>query len=266
MSAPRVAVIGAGQAGLTAVKAMRDRGLDVTAFEQTDRVGGNWAYGNGHSSAYRSLHIDTAKNALAFADLPMPQDSPDFLHHEQVARYLERYADEFALHEAIRFETPVRHAERRGEGGWRLRVGRDGGGGGRHLVVANGHHWDPRLPDPPFPGHFDGPEIHSHHYRSPTEPLDLIGRRVVVVGIGNSAADIASELSQRTVCERTLHLHPRSGAWVLPLTMFGRTLDEIVKPLPLMSMKLQRRLAHAVLSRLIGRPESYGLRAPPRSG
>lgn len=260
-SGATVAVIGAGQAGLTAVKALRDRGVDVTVFEKTDRVGGNWAFGNGHSSAYRSLHIDTAKNALAFEDLPMPEEWPDFLHHTQVAEYLERYARMFDLHQDIRLHTPVHRAERRDGGGWRLEVGDGEDAEFDYLVVANGHHWDPRWPDPPFPGRFDGDAIHSHYYRSPTEPLDLRGRRVLVVGIGNSAADIASELSQRTVCDQAF-ISTRSGAWVLPLTMFGRTLDEIVKPIPGMSLKMQRRLAHTVLSRLIGDPESYGLPRP----
>ena len=77
------------------------------------------------------------------------------------------------------------------------------------LVVCNGHHWDPRYPD--FPGSFAGPTIHSHHYIDPTEPLELEGKRVLVVGIGNSAVDIVSELARKGVAERVF-ISTRSGA------------------------------------------------------
>lgn len=261
MALPRTCVIGAGQAGLTAVKAMADRGIPVTCFEATETVGGNWKFGNGHSSAYRSLHIDTPRDALAFADLPMPKDWPTFLHHERVAEYLDRYADTFGLREHIRFGTRVEQVERRAGGGYTVTP--EGGAPEEFdaLIVANGHHWDPRLPEPAFPGTFDGDSIHSHYYVDPTSPLDLRGKRVLVVGIGNSAADIASELSGRTVTEQTF-ISTRSGAWILPLTMFGTTLDKLAKPLPVVPLKWQRRAVHHVMKRIVGSPESYGLPKP----
>jgi uncharacterized protein with NAD-binding domain and iron-sulfur cluster len=86
MSGPLTAVIGAGISGLTAAKMLGDYGVPYTCFESSDRVGGNWAFGNpnGHSSAYRSLHIDTSKYRLSFRDYPMPDDYPDFPHHSQI--------------------------------------------------------------------------------------------------------------------------------------------------------------------------------------
>ena len=79
---PQTAVIGAGISGLTASKMLADYGVPFATFESSDRVGGNWAFGNpnGHSSAYRSLHIDTSKHQLSFRDFPMPDDYPDFPH------------------------------------------------------------------------------------------------------------------------------------------------------------------------------------------
>ena len=93
MPLPTTAIIGAGISGLTAGKMLTDYGVPYTCFESSDRVGGNWAFGNpnGHSSAYRSLHIDTSKHQLSFRDFPMPDEYPDFPHHTQVKAYLDSY-------------------------------------------------------------------------------------------------------------------------------------------------------------------------------
>src|SRR5215210_3134669 len=90
---PTTAVIGAGISGLTTGKMLTDYGIPYTCFESSDRVGGNWAFGNpnGHSSAYRSLHIDTSKHRLSFRDFPMPEHYPDFPHHTQIKAYLDDY-------------------------------------------------------------------------------------------------------------------------------------------------------------------------------
>ena len=174
---PTTAIIGAGISGLTTGKMLGDYGVPYTCFESSDRIGGNWAFGNpnGHSSAYRSLHIDTSKERLSFRDFPMPEAYPDFPHHTQIKDYLESYAEAFGLKEHIEFQNGVQHAEHLDAskgGGWEIT---DQAGAVRrfdHLVVANGHHWDPRTPT--FPGHFDGESFHSHHYIDPTEPLDPV--------------------------------------------------------------------------------------------
>ena len=152
-----------------------DYGVPYTCFESSDRIGGNWAFGNpnGHSSAYRSLHIDTSKHRLSFKDFPMPDDYPDFPHHTQIKAYLDSYAEAFGLLDRIEFENGVAHAEPTcptAAGRSPTRRAQT-----RHfdlLVVANGHHWDPRMAD--FPGEFTGESIHSHHYIDPTTPLDLL--------------------------------------------------------------------------------------------
>ena len=204
---PRTAVIGAGISGLTASKMLGDYGVPYTCFEGSDRIGGNWAFGNpnGHSSAYRSLHIDTSKHRLSFKDFPMPEEYPDFPHHTQIKDYLDGYADTFDLRENIEFSNGVEHAEHQDGGGWELRLQDGSTREFDVLVVANGHHWDPRSPD--FPGEFTGESIHSHHYIDPTEPLDLHDKSILVVGIGNSAADIAVELSSKSLSNRVTLEH-----------------------------------------------------------
>src|SRR5690242_1034292 len=123
-SGPSVAVIGAGISGLTTGKNLADAGVDYDCFETSDRIGGNWAFGNpnGHSSAYRSLHIDTSKARLSFKDFPMPDHIPTYPHHSEIKEYLDLYADEFGLLKRIQFQNGVERAERLGGGGWRLRT------------------------------------------------------------------------------------------------------------------------------------------------
>ena len=258
---PTTCVIGAGISGLTAGKALADAAVSYTCFEASDDLGGNWYFGNpnGRSSAYRSLHIDTYRDSVSFRDMPMGDDYPDYPHHEQIFGYLHDYADAFGLRERIRFETPVEHAERKRGGGWRITLGGGEAQDFDFLVVGNGHHWDPRHPD--FPGSFDGETLHSHHYLSPTEPVDLTGKRVLVVGIGNSAVDIVSELSRKGVAEK-VYLSTRSGAWVMPKYLFGKPIGKLVKTNPLLPLRLQRLLARPLPYIASGRMENYGLPAP----
>jgi hypothetical protein len=258
---PSVCIIGAGASGLRAAKSLTDADIDYTCFETSDRVGGNWAFKNpnGRSSAYRSLHIDTSKGRISFSDFPMGDEYPDFPHHTEIFEWLNRFVDTFGLRDRIRFGTSVEKAERLPGGGWLIHTD----DGQQHsfdvLVVGNGHHWDPRLPE--FPGTFDGPTLHSHHYIDPTDPLDITDKRVLVVGIGNSAVDIVSEVSRPGVAAKTF-VSTRSGAWIMPKYIFGRPLDTLIKTNPRVPLKLQRRIAGVTAKFIAGDPEDFGLPKP----
>lgn len=258
---PTTAVIGAGISGLTAGKMLGDYGVPYTCFETSDRIGGNWAFGNpnGHSSAYRSLHIDTSKHRLSFKDFPMPEEFPDFPHHTQIKAYLDAYAEAFGLLDRIEFENGVEHAARRDGGGWDLTLQDGSTREADLLVVANGHHWDPRTPE--FPGHFDGEAIHSHHYVDPTQPLDLRGRRILVVGLGNSAADIAVELSGKAL-QNQVTLSTRSSAWIVPKYVFGLPADKYFATSPHVPLAWQRKLIQKMQFMTGSNPELYGLPKP----
>ncbi|MCT2172975.1 flavin-containing monooxygenase [Dietzia cinnamea] len=263
----RIAVIGAGISGLTTVKMLRDYGIDVVCFEASDRIGGNWAFDNpnGSSSAYRSLHIDTSKHQLSFRDFPIPEEFPDFPHHSQIKQYLDDYAEAFDLLGSIEFETRVMHAERLPEGGWELTTaGADGTGPTEShlfdaLVVGNGHHWDPRFSD--FPGEFTGEMIHSHAYIDPWTPLHLMDKRILVVGLGNSAADIAVELSSK-VMRNEVTLSTRSSAWIVPKYIAGKPADKYFATFPYLPYSWQRKVIQTMQPMSAGRPESYGLPKP----
>ncbi|GAB3247430.1 flavin-containing monooxygenase [Nocardioides dilutus] len=258
---PSTAVIGAGISGLTAGKMLGDYGVPYTCFESSDRIGGNWAFGNpnGHSSAYRSLHIDTSKHRLSFKDFPMPEDYPDFPHHTQIKAYLDAYAEAFDLLDPIEFENGVAHAEPDPAGGWEIT---DQAGATRHfnlLVVANGHHWDPRMAE--FPGEFRGDSIHSHHYIDPRTPLDLFGKRILIVGIGNSAADIAVELSSKAL-QNDVTLSTRSSAWIVPKYMYGLPADKYFATSPHIPLAWQRKVVQKMQFMTGSNPELYGLPKP----
>jgi len=260
----RVCLIGAGSSGIAVAKALFEAGIPFDAFEKGDRVGGNWVFGNvnGMSSAYEGLYINTSRDRMQYSDYPMPRDFPDFPHHSQIARYFEDYVDHFGFRKTIRFSTGVEHAEEKPDGTWRVRVRRVGAPAGEDetldydtLLVANGHHWDPLLPDPPFPGTFAGKEMHAHHYKSKHE---LRGKRVVVVGMGNSAMDIAVESSE--VAERTF-LSGRRGVHILPKYMLGRPLDTIVTDARI-PWRVRRRMAEAAHRLAVGDMTRYGLPKP----
>jgi cation diffusion facilitator CzcD-associated flavoprotein CzcO len=256
---PRVALIGAGSSGIAAAKALHEKGVPFDCFEASDRIGGNWVFGNknGMSSAYRSLHINTSRDRMEYSDFPMPKSYPDFPHHSQIAEYFDAYVDHFGLRDRIRFRTAVGHAGQRADGTWRLT---DQHGESRDydmLLVANGHHWDRRWPEPEFPGSdsFEGIQMHAHDYR---DNGFLAGKDVVVLGMGNSAMDIAVESSY---VARSTHLAARRGAWIVPKYLFGKPLDQIAT-MPLVPHWLNARVGEMIVRLHTGRPERYGLPRP----
>ncbi len=260
----KVCVIGAGSSGIASCQVLTARGLEFDCFEKGSEVGGNWRYMNDNemSSAYRSLHINTSRGLMAYATYPMPEDYPDYPNHFQIAAYFDDYVDHFGLREKIRFRTEVVSVEPAG-GQWDVTVedadGRRETNRHRAVLVANGHHWDPRWPEPPFPGseEFEGEQIHAHYYR---EPDVLEGKRVLVLGIGNSATDIAVESSR--IAEKTF-LAMRRGAYILPKYIGGKPTDEsasaLITRLPL---PVQRFLIMRMMGLAVGDMSAYGLPQP----
>lgn len=214
-----ICIIGAGSSGVAAAKALRDKGLSFACFEKGSGLGGMWRYenDNGLSCAYRSLHIDTSRNNLGYPDFPIPADQPDFLSHRQLLTYLETYADHFGVRSGIRFNTEVTDIEKTDDGRWRVTTNDGAMRDYRAVVIANGHLWNPRWPS--FPGTFDGAAIHSSEYRT-AAPFD--DKNALVVGIGNSAVDIAVDICKRA---KSVTLSTRTGAYVMPKYMMGIPVD-----------------------------------------
>ena len=269
MSEP-VCIIGAGSSGITAAQVLTARGVDVDVYEMGSGVGGNWRFGNdnGLSSAYRSLHINTSRQLMEYAAYPMPEDLPDYPSHWQIAQYFDDFVDHFGLRDRIRFRTEVVKVEPVAGHGYDVTVRSRNEHGEpsepetrryAHVVVANGHHWDPRWPEPSFPGaeDFPGTQIHAHYYKTPDV---LEGRRVLVLGIGNSATDIAVEASR--VAERTF-LAMRRGAHIVPKFVFGIPTDHLTDgPIARTPTFVQQTAMAALLRATQGRITDYGLPRP----
>ncbi len=263
-SAEKVCVIGAGSSGIAACQVLDARGIPFDCFEKGSQVGGNWRFenDNGLSSAYRSLHINSSRQLMAYKAFPMPDDYPDYPNHFQVAAYFDAYVEHFGLGERIRFRTEVVSVEP-AEGGWEVTVedaeGKRESNRYRAVVVANGHHWNPRWPEPPFAGQeeFAGEQLHVHHYRE-TDVLE--GKRVLVLGIGNSAVDIAVESSR--IAEKTF-LAMRRGAYVLPKYLNGKPIDDAAPAvLTRLPLPVQRFFMSRMLDLASGDMTSYGLPEP----
>ena len=260
---PRVCVVGAGSSGIALIKELHVRGVPFDAFEAGDRVGGNWVFKNSNqrSAAYRSLHINTSRTRMQFADFPMPAGYPDFPRHELIADYFEAYVDHFGFRHTIQFNTEVVHISRRPDSVYEVTLSTGEVRRYDAVAVANGHHWDPRWPDPPPPGRFDGISVHSHSYVDPDEPYPLRGKRVVVVGMGNSAMDIACELARPDTAHKVI-LSARRGAHVIPHYLFGRPLDTFSLLRPPVPVSVRTQVGKLIHRLAVGRMRDYGLPEP----
>ncbi|BEL04843.1 NAD(P)/FAD-dependent oxidoreductase [Actinoplanes sichuanensis] len=243
----RVAVIGAGAAGLATLKALLDAGCDPVGYERMDRPGGLW------TDTYASLHLNTSRGRTEFADHPMPADWPDYPSAGRVAGYLADYAARFGLTPHIRFGTTVTRVEP----GWTVTTADGDTERFDAVVVANGHNWSPRLPSPGYPGTFDGVQMHAHDYRTPEVFRD---RRVLVVGMGNSAMDIAVDASH--TARGPVLLSARHGVHIVPKYLFGRPADATGGALAGLPWRLRQAIAETLLRVAVGTPQRYGLPAP----
>ncbi|XP_067273301.1 flavin-containing monooxygenase 5-like [Pseudorasbora parva] len=221
--AKRVAVIGGGTSGLTCIKCCLDEGLEPVCFETSDDLGGLWRFKEtpdpDRASIYYSLIINTSKEMMCFSDFPIPSHFPNYMHHSLIMDYFRMYADHFKLKRHIRFQTKVLHVTPRPDfphsGQWDVEIESKDGRREKQVfdavMVCTGHHCHPHLPLKDFPGieTFRGKFFHSREYKTPEE---WRGKRVVVIGIGNSGGDIAVELSRMA---KQVYLSTRRGSWIL---------------------------------------------------
>jgi hypothetical protein len=253
----RVAVIGAGCSGITAVKNLLQAGIkDVICFEQNDQVGGNWIFtaSESHSSVCETTHIISSKKMSEYMDFPMPAHYPDYPSHQQVLAYFQSYAAHFGLYPYIRFNTKVASVEKTPSGKWQLKLGDGSIETADYLFISNGHHSVPRHPQ--LPGAFSGRYLHAHQFKN-NQPFK--GERVLVIGAGNSGCDCAVEISR--VATFTA-ISMRSPQYIIPKFFLGKPTDTfnagmsrlpdfILGPLQQFSLRIQ-----------VGKYEDYGLPQP----
>ncbi|KAI0149573.1 FAD/NAD(P)-binding domain-containing protein [Xylariaceae sp. FL1272] len=203
-SAVKVAVVGLGPAGLTAIKALREEGFDVQGFERRGCVGGVWSYS--HNTSYTSIVPETIANVSkftsSFSDFPVPKDWPQYLTGFQVGEYLQAYTTNFQLHQHVHFNTTVRLIVRDDyDAGWNVHIVKEDGEEEilhyDKIVLGSGSDTLPVWPQMPGREKFKGTVIHGQNYRTPDK---FAGQRILVVGLGNTACEVSLSLSREASC------------------------------------------------------------------
>lgn len=260
----RVCVIGAGPSGIAAAKSLLDEGYaNVTVYDRGNEVGGNWVFDadSGHSSVFETTHIISSKKFSEYDDFPMPEHYPDYPSHKLLAEYFQSYARQFGLYPFIEFETLVERCEPTEDGGWSVTTQRNDEDKTERfdvLIVANGHHWKPRWPQ--YPGELSIEYIHSHDFKRAEPYRD---KRVLVIGGGNSACDVAVETSRVSA---TTDLSWRRGYWIVPKFLFGLPGDvihnAIADNISFVPSKLRFKVLEKMLRFFNGPNRQYGLPEP----
>ena len=221
-----VAIIGAGAAGLTCLKSLLEYDIQPVVFERSDRFGGLWKLNEDgqepDTAAYRSLITNTSKQMMAFSDFPFEKEVADFPSRKVVSDYLKNYTEQFHLAEYIHFNTKVIHADKQPEGRFIVEVESEGNSETHTfdwLIIANGRHEKVSIPEIDGLDTFSGTVLHSRDYFSPES---FTGKRVLVVGAGSSAIDIASEVAE--IASGTL-LSMRSPSWLVPRFIDDKAYD-----------------------------------------
>ncbi len=258
---PRICVIGAGPCGLAALKNLLQAGLgNVVCYDESNSIGGNWAYSEDPQriSVYECSHIISSRRMSSFDDFPMPESYPDYPSHRQLLTYFSDYANAFNLLPHIRLGARVEACTRQNDGRWTVRVTANGRSSDEvfdWLLVCSGHHRQPFVPD--YPGTFSGTITHSSAYKRP-DPFR--GQRVLVVGAGNSAADIAVDISR--VATATA-ISMRHGTYFIPKLMFGQPVDVVYAFWKgIIPKRVFQQIFKLTLNMAIGKWEDYGLQTP----
>ncbi len=257
---PRICIIGAGPSGLTTAKNLLQQGIsNFIVFEKNECLGGNWSFDekNEHSSVYETTHIISSKRLSEYEDFPMPPDYPDYPSHVQILKYFNSYAEHFGVTKYIHFKTKVEQIRPLDDEKWQINYCDEKGEHEAifdYVFIANGHHWDPFMPE--YYGEFKGEILHAHQYKKAAPFKD---KKVLVVGGGNSACDIAVEIAR--ISAKT-SISMRRGQHIFPKFIFGKPTDlmfSIIKGLP---HWLKQILVSFVIRILQGRYAKYHLKKP----
>ncbi|MEN9578023.1 MAG: hypothetical protein RJA70_1032 [Pseudomonadota bacterium] len=253
----RYCIVGAGASGLVAAKNLQELGVPFDMFDAHTDVGGIWDIQNPSSTIYESTHTITSKKVTPYTDFPLPDSAPIYMHHTVVINYLRSYARKFDLYRHLELGKRVARMERLAGGGWEVQIeGEELPRKYRGVIIANGHNWCPKVPS--YPGTFSGRSFHSKDYKN---PHGLEGKRVVVVGSGNTGCDIAVEVSR---VASVSFLSARRGYYYLPKFLLGIPVDELGQSSQSVSLPIWLiRIFYRLLVWLaMGDQTKYGLPKP----
>ena len=248
----QICIIGAGPAGLVAARALAEQGLAYTHLERNAGLGGVWDIDAPGSPMYESAHLISSRTRTSFSGFEMPDDYPDYPSHRLILAYLRAFADHFGLTDRIRFNTEVTGLARHGEG-WRVTLANGTVEEFTAVIVCPGEQWDPVAAE--VPG-FDGEVRHSNTYRSADE---LRGKRVLVVGAGNSGCDIACDAA--TTAEAA-SISMRRGYWFVPKHVFGIPSDVFGGRISWLPKRAARSVLQPFVRLIVGDLTRLGFQKP----
>lgn len=262
MMSKRVCVIGAGPSGITALKNLLDEDIEVVAYDRNSEVGGNWIYSDNesHSSVFETTHIISSKTLSQYEDFTFDEFDKtvaDYPSHDELRRYFQAYARKFNLYDHIEFDTMVLNCERLGPDRWEVLLEKKGVQSTEYfsdLVVCNGHHWNPRYPK--YPGSFSGEFIHSHQFKK-AAPFE--GKRVLVIGGGNSACDVAVETSRVSA---STAISMRRGYRIIPKFFMGKPTDKVGEGLAWLPIWMRNILSEILIKLTNGSNKLYDMQKP----
>ena len=241
-------IIGAGFVGMGIAQALKEAGIDYDQIDASDDIGGNWYHG-----VYDSAHIISSRKVTEYSCFPMPESYPDFPSRQDMRDYINAFCDRFELRSQIELNREVTQVLPVEDNLWQVSFANGEQRLYKGVIMCNGHHWCKRFPE--FEGEFDGDIIHSKDYKKPQQ---LVGKKVLVIGGGNSACDIAAE-SARVAEKCTLSM--RDSVWFIPKTFMGVPVADLGKKGK--SPAWYQRLMTYILIRLtFGKHETYGLPKP----
>jgi cation diffusion facilitator CzcD-associated flavoprotein CzcO len=250
-----VCVIGAGPCGLLAAASLKKRGIPFQIVDAGRQPGGIWDIERETTPMYDSAHFISSRQLSGFPDFPMPESYPDYPRHDLILEYIQSFARHHELERHITFGVRVESVARQAAGGWTVTLNSGEERTASALCVATGMTWQPRVPD--VPGHFDGESYHSFFYRSPKE---FEGKRVLIVGAGNSGADIACDAARHA---KRAFISLRRGYYFIPKFIFGQPTDVFSHNGPQLPRWLEERVFGFLMNKiLVGNLTKYGLPKP----
>jgi cation diffusion facilitator CzcD-associated flavoprotein CzcO len=251
----RFCIIGAGPSGLAVARHLKAASIPFAGYDMNAGPGGLWRHGEPRGRVYASAHLISSTKGTQYPDYPFPQGTSDYPNHREVMGYLEDYAEHFGLRNCFRWNTEIVSVAQDGDR-WAIRLSSGEVEYFAGVVIANGHLWDPAMPD--LPGSFDGEVVHSSAVKDSRMFAD---KRVLIVGSGNTGCDLAVDAAHHA---RSVAWSVRSGNWFVPKYIMGKPADGASKKglKNLLPLKWRARIDQALLSIVAGPPDVFGLPKP----